>query len=217
MTICHHPSDASVLAYVSGALSTGFNLLLEAHLAMCPVCRDRVRVAEMMGGACLESLPAAELSSSCLQDALAQLDRLQPAPPPAPAQPPRSDLPGPLARYVDAPLDSLAWRSLVPGIKHVALRGPEMIDGTVRLLKVAPGTSLPHHGHRGLEFTLVLRGSFSDELGCFAAGDFADLDQEADHQPIADADEDCICVIATDAPLAFHGIVPRLLQPLLGL
>jgi len=217
MSISHHPSDASILAYASGALASGFSLLLDAHLAMCPVCRERVRMAEMMGGACMEELPEAALSSGSLATVLQRLDTVEPLPAQATAPAVCSDLPAPLAAYVDARMDALPWRKLVPGIRHIPLRGPGLRDETVRMLKVSPGTSLPHHTHRGLEFTLVLRGSFSDEFGRFAAGDFADLDQEADHQPIADADEDCICIIATDAPLAFHGIVPRLLQPLLGL
>lgn len=72
---------------------------------------------------------------------------------------------------------------------------------------------MPSHGHTGSELTMVLRGSYTDELGRFCAGDVADLDPDVQHQPVADTDEHCICLIATDAPLRFNGLVPRLLQP----
>ena len=34
------------------------------------------------------------------------------------------------------------------------------------------------------------------------------------YQPIADADEDCICLAGMDAPLAFKGLIAKMLQPI---
>ena len=90
-------------------------------------------------------------------------------------------------------------------------------QGTLRLFKIAPGMAIPLHTHNGNEMTLILKGSYSDELGRFKAGDVADLDNDTDHQPIADTQEDCICLIATEAPLKFKGLLPRLMQPFIGL
>jgi putative transcriptional regulator len=33
------------------------------------------------------------------------------------------------------------------------------------------------------------------------------------HQPIAEAGVDCICLAATDAPLRFNGVLARIAQP----
>jgi len=41
----------------------------------------------------------------------------------------------------------------------------------------------------------------------------ADIDDGLGHQPIADEGEDCICLIVTDTPVKFKGILPRILQP----
>ena len=41
----------------------------------------------------------------------------------------------------------------------------------VRLLRGAPGTEVGPHGHRGLEYTLVLSGGFTDETGAYGPGD----------------------------------------------
>jgi putative transcriptional regulator len=85
------------------------------------------------------------------------------------------------------------------------------------MLKVRPGHKLPDHGHDGQEMTLILRGAYRDEIGRFAPGDVADLDEHIEHQPVIEDGEDCICLIATEAPARFKGLVPRLLQPIVGI
>lgn len=85
------------------------------------------------------------------------------------------------------------------------------------MLKIAPGKSLPMHGHGGTELTQVLRGAYDDRLGHFAPGDMADLDSEVEHQPVTIPGVPCVCVAALEAPLRFRGWLARKLQPLVGL
>ena len=87
-------------------------------------------------------------------------------------------------------------------------------EGSVRLLYIPPGQAVPDHSHNGLELTLVLQGSFSDETGRFGVGDLEFADQQLEHTPVSDVDVPCICLAATDAPLRFKLMLPRLLQPL---
>ncbi|MFT4920749.1 MAG: putative transcriptional regulator, partial [Zhongshania aliphaticivorans] len=89
--------------------------------------------------------------------------------------------------------------------------------GDVRLLRIAAGKRMPVHSHRGSELTMILRGGYSDNVGKFNAGDVADLDASVEHQPVADSDEDCICLAGMDAPLAFRGWLARLIQPIVGM
>jgi putative transcriptional regulator len=126
-------------------------------------------------------------------------------------------LPTPLREFITTELDDIEWNSLAPGIKGHPLTGLNTGSGTLSLLKIAPGMSIPEHGHQGSELTLVLKGSFSDEIGQFGVGDIADLDDTSQHQPIADTSEACICLIATDASLKFTGLMPRLVQYFTGL
>ena len=72
------------------------------------------------------------------------------------------------------------------------------------------------HSHDGNELTLILRGSFSDDVGRFTVGDIAALDSEINPQPLVDSDEDCICLIATDAPLKFSTLLGKIVQPMTG-
>ena len=67
----------------------------------------------------------------------------------------------------------------------------------------------------GMELTLVLQGAFADENDRFGRGDIEIADEEMEHTPVALTGEDCICLAATDAPLRFRGLIPRLAQPLL--
>jgi putative transcriptional regulator len=73
---------------------------------------------------------------------------------------------------------------------------------------------VPDHGHRGTELTLVLQGAFADANDRFNRGDIEIADEDVTHTPVALAGEDCICLAATDAPLRFRGLMPRLAQPL---
>jgi putative transcriptional regulator len=90
-------------------------------------------------------------------------------------------------------------------------------QGSIRLLKISPGVAIPEHGHSGSELTLVLKGSFSDENGCFKPGDIADLDDDTEHQPISDSYQDCICLIVTENPLRFKSLVPKVVQYFSGM
>lgn len=227
----HHPSDALLVAYGAGSLGEGLSLAVAVHLAHCPDCRTTLAEVEALGGALLEDLPPAPLESLSLAATLDRLDReeapanpckalrLKPLwnkPKAASAPQPATGLPRPLRAYVPS-LDSLSWQRLAPGVRRVELLPRTASGGAAQLLRIAPGTALPHHGHGGLELTVVLSGHFADELGRYGPGDLAEVDGDTNHQPIADSHRDCICLIATDAPLRFTGLMGRLMQPFIGL
>ena len=48
-------------------------------------------------------------------------------------------------------------------------------------------------------------------------GDLEEADETVEHQPVAGAGEDCICLAVTDAPLRFKSRFMRLVQPILGI
>ena len=102
------------------------------------------------------------------------------------------------------PLRMVRLRQLVDQIRH-------------RLLFIPAGTTVPDHSHGGMELTLVLKGAFSDEQDRFARGDIEIASEDVQHTPIADISEDCICLAVTDAPLKFKGLLPRLVQPFVGI
>ena len=118
--------------------------------------------------------------------------------------------PRPLRDYIGGDLDAVQWKRVGGGVSQAVLKTRDA--ATVRLLRIPGGGAVPDHGHRGMELTLVLIGAFSDVSDRFAAGDVEIADEDMVHKPVAEAGVDCICLAATDAPLRFSGLVPRLVQ-----
>ncbi len=213
----HHPSDALLLDYVSGAASEPMALLVAAHLDLCPKCAERVDMLQALGGAMLERSKPNELETSGdgetgLAALLQSLDDAQdeiPTPEPAPVLE-GITLPGVLAGYVAVERQPFWSGSGAIQEAPVASLG----EAKARLLKIRAGKGVPRHTHQGLECTLVLSGAFTDESGRFGPGDVAELDAEDTHRPVADPGEDCICLVVSDAPLKFTGPVGLLLNSL---
>lgn len=217
--ISHHPSEATLVAFGAGGLAEGPALVVATHLSLCDTCRDALRDIEALGGVLLDMLPPAEMAAESFASLMARLG--EPEPPPAPAsarRPPpsgRALTPEPLRSRLGGEVEDLRWRALVPGIRIVEVMPRTPAGGNLLLLRVAPGMALGLHGHRGSEQTVILKGAYADELGRFAVGDFCETDEEITHRPVADPDDECICLICTDAPLRFAGWMARMMQPFL--
>jgi putative transcriptional regulator len=223
LSVHHHPSEATLLAYASGRLSEGLSLVVATHLAWCAGCLRSVHAAEAAGGMLLFDAPPAECGEELLARTLHALDG-RAAADAAPARPDSAqassvgaalELPQPLRRYLDR-LGAPDWRRLGPGVRQISLIPRTAGGGTVRLLRIAPGMNMPRHGHAGLELAVVLAGAYRDEIGRFARGDVADLDEEVMHQPQADHAQGCVCLIATERPLRFESRFLRWVGPVLG-
>ena len=209
-TIRHHLNDALLMGYAAGHLSEAFGLVVATHVTMCDDCRARLESFEALGGAVIEAEDETAVSTDALARMMARLEvPVVSAPPKAPR---KTSLPSPVAAYVGGDLDAVKWRALGGGVRQaILLTGPK---ATVRLLHIPAGQAVPDHGHRGMELTLVLRGAFRDATDRFGPGDLEIAGEDLAHKPVAEAGEDCICLAATDAPLRFAGLMPRLLQPL---
>lgn len=209
----HHPSEERLLDYVSGALPEPLALLVATHLALCPVCRRTSAELEALGGALLEAAPPEPLAADSLERTLARLDEPAPTGSPPPARTGDPSLPQPLRGYLGDGLDCLPWRHLGPIAELRLLQASEGF--TTRLLWAQAGAAVPAHTHAGSEMTLVLRGGFTDESAHFVRGDVEEADGSVDHSPVADEDEDCICLAVTDGPLRLTSRFGRLLNPFL--
>ena len=203
------------MAYAAGTLPEAFNLVVATHISMCDTCRAALAEYDAVGGELLLGGDPAELAEDALEATLAMIEG---AIHPDTIQPKRianSIFPAPLQDYVGGDLDDLKWRKIGGGVSQLVLNTDG--DATVRLLRIPAGTAVPDHGHRGTELTLVLQGAFTDEDDRFAAGDVEVANEDLHHTPVAEKGVDCICLAATDAPLRFHGIVPRIAQRLIGI
>ncbi len=209
-SIRHHLNDALLMGYASGHLSEAFGLVVATHVTLCDDCRARLESFEALGGAVIDAERETPVSTEALARMMARLDVPVVSAPPVAQR--KSSLPAPVAAYVGGDLDDVKWRPVGGGVRQAIL--PTGSQATVRLLHIPAGLAVPDHGHRGMELTLVLHGAFRDATDRFGPGDLEIADKDLSHKPVAEADADCICLAATDAPLRFVGFIPRLLQPL---
>jgi putative transcriptional regulator len=128
-----------------------------------------------------------------------------------------SEIPLPLRHLIGTKLDDIQWQRLGMGVWHAPVLQHKPTRGDVRLLRVEPGRAMPEHGHGGTELTMILSGSYHDEIGHFGPGDVADLDTEIEHRPVADAQTGCVCIIASEKQAVFKGFFARMIQPLTGI
>ncbi|MEM1100414.1 MAG: ChrR family anti-sigma-E factor [Pseudomonadota bacterium] len=207
--IKHHLSDQLLMGYAAGTLPEAFNLVVATHISLCDECRARLGEFEAVGGAVLDGAEAAEMSEGSL-DATLKLISRRAKDPIKTARVSQGILPKPLQDYVGGDADAVKWRRVGGGVKQAIL--PTSKDASVRLLYIPAGMEVPDHGHHGTELTLVLQGAFVDDDGRFARGDIEIANEELEHTPVADIGEDCICLSATDAPLKFNSLLPRVAQ-----
>jgi putative transcriptional regulator len=218
----HHPTDATLLTYAAGALGEGLALVVACHLAFCAECRSAVTEGEALGGRLLDEVMPELMGADSRSRVLTLLER-PPIETAAPKRlPPRlaADpiIPAPLARYLGLGSNEIAWRRLTPGLRQFEVLPRDHATGAnLRMLRIAPGARMPRHSHQGTELTIVLSGSYHDELGRFGRGDVAETDPDIVHQPISDLETDCICLIATEAPLRFDNILARVVQRFTGI
>ena len=227
MTINHHLDNATLLAYSAGALDESMSVVVASHLAWCPQCHRASRCGDHLGGALIDDISEEPMSDGALarimdcldtasdttSDVAVLADHRKPRRP----DPALGELPPPLARRLGIPISEIKWRRAGPGVHTHALPLSSSASGKLCLMRIAKGRTMPEHGHGGVEMTLVLSGSYVDKFGTFATGDVADLDIDVEHQPIVDSHEDCICLVAQEAPARFKGIIGRLLQPFIGI
>ncbi len=218
--IRHHPKDVTLAAYAAGQLDEARAVVVGAHLKLCPSCRLAICDFEVVGGACLETAEPVLLSDSAMDSFWLRAGRQEAAPAPASmlaANDFALDAAHPLSRYLKEGIDAIAWRQVAPGLSQHVIPADGYRPGVLRLLKISPGVRIPKHTHGDEELTLILRGSYTDEVGDFRHGDLADLDEDVLHSPMATGDAPCICLIATNAPLRFKSLVGRIIQPFIGL
>lgn len=226
MSISHHLSDETLLDYSAGCLPQSLEVVIACHLTLCPHCRARSNLADNVGGALLKASEAVQTSATA-KDILA-MDLLPEHAEPGisddkssgvvqPFDPVVSSVPRPLGRLLPTDLDDLPWKRMVPGIKQYNLSDQPRKEGAFKLLNLSPGVVLSQHSHQDRELTMVLSGSYQDEIGRFKAGDIADLDEDIEHQPVVDTDEPCVVLIATTSPVRFSGVLGKMIQPFVGL
>lgn len=206
-----HPNTDLLADYCAGGLSPAPSVSISAHLHFCSRCRDSVSSLEEVGGVLLEVVTPMALSANALDSVLARTGAKAAARVGATViDPELSTLPALIQRLI--PVHGARWRSLSPSLKIARIPvGESRFE--LALHKIKPGGSAPAHDHKGLEITVVLEGSFSDDDGVYQEGDFILREPGHVHSPMATQNAQCICLSACEAPIRMIGPFKRLLNP----
>lgn len=217
----YHPDDVTLMNYAAGSTSIPEALAVAMHLCFCHECRSQIKTFNLLGGVMLETITPASQDDSAFDALMATLG-------PRAATIPAETLSevkqetrvqhfaNPLARYLPASLKDLPWQRQSSEISKFDLTALINVAGfKVALQKIKAGAKVPTHTHKGCEYTVVLSGGFSDELGVYHEGDFIARDASHKHSPTALQNEDCICLTVLSAPLKFTGWY-RVLNPFMS-
>ena len=219
----HHPDDNLLTEYASGSAATALGIVICAHLQTCPQCRQRVEQLNRLGAAILKQSVAEPVQQETFEQLMTRI-RNQATPvgeakvtgEPAPFyvnDPMMKRLPKVIAKLL--PRDGkLKWQSAGGSLKTARLKTGQQ-DYEVCFQKISSGGKVFEHGHRGLEITLVLQGSFSDEDGIYSEGDFLVRTPGEVHRPTATQNEDCLCISVVEAPVKLTGLFGKFINPFL--
>ena len=216
--IKHHPSTALLTDYTVGSLTVAPAVSVTTHLKYCQQCRDSVGSLKQLGGALLCEAEPAQISSDLLTQTLDRLDADEGEMALAEGASEVHEfelsdelkgIPGYLNQFL--PRNGLNWRKLSSSVTVAPISVGET-RYELALHKICAGGQTPVHDHNGVEYTVVLKGSFSDEDGMYNEGDFLTREPGDIHRPFATQHEDCICLSVLEAPIRLKGL-GRVLNP----
>jgi putative transcriptional regulator len=211
--ITHHPDEALLTAYASGASDEAISLIVATHLYYCAICRTQSAQLETIGGGLLEALAPQPLVAGALESTLAKLDQAKTYERSRPASS-RDGTPGVLRAYLGGDLRDVRWRRMGPKLAYAPLFRRGKV--AARLLRGIPGAESGIHTHQGLEYTLVLQGGYTDVTGSYAAGDLQVMAAGERHNPVADPGADCVNLAVTTGRLRFDDLIQKIAAPLFG-
>jgi putative transcriptional regulator len=210
--IKHHPTQDILQQFAAGDLSASLSIAVAIHVEMCPECQKQIAsMTAKQADSCLrddtqfhDSDELDELFASITDDE--SIDTFTYASPEViHAGNSQFELPSALRS-----LKLGDWS----GFGKVNRSRVELADGDIRssVLHIEPGGEIPHHTHNGTEVTVMLDGSFCDELGEYHRGDFIWLDGNHKHNPVSQ--EGCVCYAVVSDALHFSHGLSRLLNPI---
>jgi putative transcriptional regulator len=188
MTLHDNAYAAFMLDYAAGVLTPAERLAADLHRALSPEGVRNAHVLEAAGGAILERtgpLPTRYFDTQRLDSQEAAGKRSFSLDP-----------------YLNRDLLALSWRRDMFGVKTLPTGIP-----MASLLRLDPGERAPPHHHGRRDVTVVLVGIYADEFGTYERGDIAFAEPGLKHQPRAEGDKSCVCLLATEAGRPLQGFL----------
>ncbi|MEO9497273.1 MAG: ChrR family anti-sigma-E factor [Vibrio splendidus] len=223
--IKHHPNAAILKDFVDGTLADSVSLIVSSHVELCEHCQQQV---SMLTAQAADSV--FESDTSGLQISDSEMDAFL-----------SDDGEFDFDAIAQITADSSQAIEVKPEVQQVTVADttftiPRALNSVARkdwmnlgkisrarldfddeahhtsLLHIDKDGQVPCHTHKGFEITLLLEGSFEDEMGVYNKGDFIWLDGDHTHQPATK--EGCVCLTVSSDALYFTKGVSQLFNPL---
>ncbi len=223
-----HPDTAVLKQFAAGELPDSISVIVASHVEMCPQCQKVVELEnELLAKQAFDS-ETSDLSGSFgdsvvldslqVEDEFATMIASITSDNSTPHAATCSKADNELivnGKTISLPraLSSIRLKEW-SGIGKVSRSRLDLDDDNLRasLLHIDVGGQVPAHTHKGFEITLLLQGSFKDEMGTYKQGDFVWLNGEHTHNPISE--EGCICLTVSSDALHFTEGVSKLFNPI---
>jgi len=205
-----HPDETMLLEFSAGTLATAPSICVSAHLHFCSKCRTSLLRLDQVGAQLMSEANPLELEDDAFDTVMANLDSSQQIP--SVSDNKRTSYPFSVSKLMKNNLVSQTWRRLSASV-DVARFETGQKDFEVALHKICAGGKIPKHDHHGLEYTVVLKGSFSDESAVYREGDFLVREPGDVHQPMGAQNGECICLSALSAPIKLTNPFGFLMKP----
>ncbi|WP_435250222.1 ChrR family anti-sigma-E factor [Vibrio sp. nBUS_14] len=223
--IKHHPNSAILQDFVDGNLADSVSLIVASHVELCEHCQKQVSMLTAQAAdSAFESdslelkLSDSEMDAFLVDDGEFDFDAINQI---------TADLSQAVEVAVEAQQETVYNTTFtIPRALNSVVRKDWMNLGKISrarldfddeshhtsLLHIDKYGQVPCHTHKGFEITLLLEGSFEDEMGVYNKGDFIWLDGEHTHQPATK--EGCVCLTVSSDALYFTKGVSQLFNPL---
>ncbi|MEZ8237833.1 ChrR family anti-sigma-E factor [Vibrio splendidus] len=230
--IKHHPNAAILKDFVDGTLADSVSLIVSSHVELCEHCQQQVSIltAQAADSVFESDTSAFESDTSGLQLSDSEMDAFL-----------SDDGEFDFDAIAQITADSSQAIEVTPEVQQVTVADttftiPRALNSVARkdwmnlgkisrarldfddeahhtsLLHIDKDGQVPCHTHKGFEITLLLEGSFEDEMGVYNKGDFIWLDGDHTHQPTTK--EGCVCLTVSSDALYFTKGVSQLFNPL---
>lgn len=208
-------SAAALADYAAGNLSPAKHLIIKAQKELSETVAALIALEERSAGQGLDDISEQPLSSSFLTRVIEVL-------------PPQNSTDFEKEFSVndndcdpvfEKAINSITWRRYIPGIAVHNVIGSRWFGGDDRLymFNAKAGSKVPEHSHRGEEWVLVLKGSYTANGEVYRRGDLHIVTGDEPHSLHISDDEDCICLAMTQQPIKMKGLLPRVAQMVIGL
>ncbi|WP_435237725.1 ChrR family anti-sigma-E factor [Psychromonas sp. PT13] len=207
-----HPNEQMLKAFSAGELPLSLSIAMSAHIELCGECA--AKTAKIEAQLSNDTWQGEQIEEANFGDMLQAIMSQAPTQQIKTVHKPNNithvggndyHLPTAFRQFKD-----LKWSGFGAVSRARVINDEQNVRAS--LLHIAAKGQIPEHHHKGYELTLLLDGSFQDEMGTYQKGDFIWIDGELNHSPYTD--KGCLCYAVQNAPLHFVRGMSKVLNPL---